>query len=144
MVRRPIVGGYQAEHGTDRRRLDDEGENLGEVDVGPLMEAEDHPTCLVAVECAVGIKLDAEDPFVDDDTSDCRRLHECPCALGYQRVKFNLHSCSPVWVLQSFTRRGEEWGQGGSCGCQRVLRVGFEDAGFGTRRHVVTRRGRNR
>jgi hypothetical protein len=62
LVDRPLSSGGEVQNGADGGWLDDGTKRLAEVDAGALREAADDPPGLVAVESAVGMSFEAENP----------------------------------------------------------------------------------
>jgi hypothetical protein len=54
LVHRPSSGSGKVQNSPDRARFDNRSERIREVNAGAWMEASDHPSRLVALECTIG------------------------------------------------------------------------------------------
>jgi hypothetical protein len=53
LVHWPSSGSHEVHNSPDRARFDNRSKRIREVNAGALMEASDHPACLVALECTI-------------------------------------------------------------------------------------------
>jgi len=96
LMNRLAAGEHQREDSPYCGWLDDRTESLGEVNVGALCEAAQHPACLVALERTIRLVLVLENPLASHNVRSRWSRNEIPRAVGQESVELLLHSTSPI------------------------------------------------
>jgi hypothetical protein len=107
LMNMPSTRSCMMKHHADSGGIYDRAKGFTEIDAWSLMKATQDPTCLVAVEGAIGVEVVAEDPLPSDDSAT-RTRNKGPNPILLERIKLTLRHDNPMWVMKCSPCRGRQ------------------------------------